>query len=152
MTVKTQEEMFAFVQTLGTPKLYKKFAIVEARKATIGEHIVTEINGVVETTNTVKEPSVVVKGMIGEEYIININKFNKLYETSEKELTESYQPFQAKGEIYAVSYVGEDMEFIAPWGEKMLVCEGDMLNTKEGDIYRIEKTAFAKTYKLKEEV
>lgn len=40
-------------------------------------------------------------------------------------------------------------KFVAPWGEDMIVEEGDLLavpHPKGGEVYRIEQKAFAQTY------
>ena len=50
----------------------------------------------------------------------------------------------------AFCYHGETIEFVAPWGEKMLCEDGDYIasppNGSPDDIYRIEKETFAQTY------
>lgn len=55
-----------------------------------------------------------------------------------------------KATIDAFRYSGETFKFVAPWGAEMLCENGDMLARtigKKNDIYRIEKDAFAVTYK-----
>lgn len=149
--MKNQEQMFNIL-TSGNPILYSKFATAQARLGIEGEKIDTIIKGEIETTNTVKEPSAVMKGPLGEEYIISLEKFNKLYEGGQ--LNKDFNTFKAKGKVYGIEYAGESIEFEASWGEKMILNSGDMLVTPNkdisGDVYRIEKEAFSKTYKKDE--
>lgn len=151
--MKSQQEMFEIFQS-NQIDLYKKFAVVEARKGVEGEKIVTSINGEVETKNQVSGPSAVVKGPLGEEYIVPMEKFNKLYEGGE--LKEDFGKFKAKGQVFGIKYEGEPVEFEAAWGEKMILKAGDMLVSADknnpGDLYRIEANAFAQTYKPEEPV
>lgn len=144
--IKTQEEMYELVKLFFPEKKYKKIGTVKARKAFIGEKIITIINNEVETTNTIKEDSVVIIGSMKEEYAIPIKTFKEKYDV--KVLTSEYQTYQARGVINAVEYKGSNLYFIASWGEIMLVKDGDMLNTTPKDIYRIEKEAFLKTYQV----
>jgi len=52
--------------------------------------------------------------------------------------------------VEAFCYHGKTIEFVAPWGEKMLCEDGDYIARPLGgspeDIYRIEKQIFNQTY------
>lgn len=135
--------------------LYKKSGTFDARKGVLGELIVTEINGVVETTNTVKsEDEVVIRGPAGELYIVPDKKFRERYTTGGKKLTKSFKPFKAKGMIRAMESPYEPFEFVASWGEKMICNPGDYIacpvKSKNDfiltEVYRIERSVFDKTY------
>lgn len=146
--MKTQKEMFEIFSGRDI-HYYEKFATVEARLAVMGERIETIINGEVETNNLVKEPSAIIKGSLGEEYVVSLVKFYKLYEGND--LTDDFQFFKAKGKVFGILYEGENIDFLASWGERMILNSGDMLVTSNkeeaGDVYRIEKEAFLKTYR-----
>lgn len=146
--MKTQKEMFEIFNR-GDINYYEKFATAQARLAVLGEKIQTIINGELETNNIVKEPSAIIKGPLGEEYIISLVKFHKLYEG--KDLTSDLQVFKSKGKVFGILYEGENIDFLASWGERMILNSGDMLVTankeEAGDVYRIEKEAFLKTYR-----
>ena len=60
---------------------------------------------------------------------------------------ELYRP---KGGAQEFLFLKEDVEFIAPWGEKMSVKKGGVLSISgrgTGDIYGIQRDEFNKTYK-----
>lgn len=132
---------------------YKKFKAVDARLAIPGEKIDTIINGELETTNTAGSDSVVIKNKTTEsqeEYIIGLAKFKTRY-TVEGEVTNDWVEYQPIGETDAFPWNGEDLVFTAPWGEDMILKNGDMLCRTPGstdDIYRIALEEFNGTYKL----
>lgn len=139
-------------------KLYKKSGTFDARKAKVGEHIVTTIDGEDETKKTAKADEVVVKGPKGELYVVSTKKFNERYEVT-KPLTDKFQKYKAKGLIRAYEYKGPTFKFMASWDEEMLCKEGDYLacpvldadESKAKEVYRIEKSVFAETYTLADE-
>lgn len=135
-------------------KLYKKSGTFKARNGKSGEHVVTEIDGEKETEKTVKDGEVVIKGPKGEMYVVSTKKFNDRYEV-DKELTDEFQDYKAKGLIYAYEYKGPTFKFRASWDEDMLCKEGDFLacpvtdpeEAIAGEVYRIERGVFDETYK-----
>lgn len=135
-------------------KLYKKSGTFKARNGKPGEHVVTEIDGEKETEKTVKDGEVVIKGPKGEMYVVSTKKFNDRYEV-DKELTDEFQDYKAKGLIYAYEYKGPTFKFRASWDEDMLCKEGDFLacpvtdpeEAIAGEVYRIERGVFDDTYK-----
>jgi hypothetical protein len=96
----------------------------------------------------------VATGAKGERWIIPAAKFPKLY--TEAVGTPGF--FDPKGKVKGVVWTGESTTFVAPWGEEMIIEEGDMLVTSEADdfdptkLYRIEKSAFEATYRPVPEV
>jgi len=146
--VKTQEEVFKEIWSNNNVDNFQKKGEVQARKAVEGERIDTVINGELETTNVAKKGDVVVKGVKNEEYIMSKEKFDNRY--SGGEVGDTFSTFKAKGKTWAMEYVGKPIEFVASWGEKMILKTGDFLcnpeKDKPGDLYRIEKSAFAETY------
>ena len=146
--VKTQEEVFKEIWSGSSIENFQKKGEVLARKAVEGEKINTIIDGELETTNVAKKGDVVVKGVKDEEYIMSKEKFDNRY--SGGEVGDAFSTFKAKGKTWAMEYVGKPIEFVASWGEKMILKTGDFLcnpeKDKPGDLYRIEKSAFNQTY------
>ena len=134
-------------------KLYKKAGTFDARKGVPGEHIVTTIDGEDETKKTVKDGEVVIKGPKGEMYVVSTKKFNDRYEV-DKELSDDFQPYKAKGLIYAYEHEGPRIYFMASWDEEMICKNGDYLACPVTDpdeaiaseVYRIERSVFDQTY------
>lgn len=143
-------ELFAQALKEGKVKRYAKFGQVKARKAVAGEIVITVIKDKEETRNKAKADDVLVQNPGGEQYIINEKKFNSRY-TKIKSLDKGWAVYKSKGVCYGFRYIGKPFKFTAPWGELMLVEDGDMIvsTSPEGgnDIYRIEKQAFKATYK-----
>ncbi|WP_407579536.1 hypothetical protein [Citrobacter koseri] len=143
--VKTQEEVFKEIWSGSSVENFQKKGEVLARKAIEGEKINTIIDGELETTNVAKKGDVVVKD---KEYIMSKEKFDNRY--SGGEVGDAFSTFKAKGKIWAMEYVGKPIEFVASWGEKMILKTGDFLcnpeKDKPGDLYRIEKSAFTQNY------
>lgn len=146
--LKTQEEVFKEIWSNSNVEQFEKKGDVQARKAVENEKIDTIINGEIETTNIAKKNDVVVKGIKNEEYIMSQEKFNTRY--SGGNIGEDFSTFKAKGKTWAMEYVGKPIEFVASWGEKMIINTGDFLcnpeKNKSGDLYRIEKSVFSQTY------
>mmetsp|Transcript_981 Transcript_981/g.2492 ORF Transcript_981/g.2492 Transcript_981/m.2492 type:complete len:199 (+) Transcript_981:60-656(+) len=138
--------------------LYHKTAYVLARPATPGESVETIVDGKVETRNTAKEGDMIVLNVNadGERYIAKRETFAKKYEDAGGEADEEgMKRYNPKGVIRAVEVSDTEMakipahSFVAAWGEEMIVEVGDFLalpHPDGGEIYRIEKNAFGKTY------
>jgi len=145
-------EMFRQADAEGKVALYNKFGTVQARLAQEGEVVNTVINGVQETTNTASAGDVVIKNIGSasqEEYIIDGGKFAKRY-TTKGDLGENFIDAEPVGSTYAFTYQGEGFTFTAPWGEDMVVENGDAICAPSkddlNDVYRIEAGAFVATY------
>lgn len=149
VTPNDQKSMIdLFKKNVHLTNLYKKVGSVMARLAKVGEEIVTVIDGKVETKNTAKENDVVIKGLKGEEYIIGQEKFKARY-TVNKPVSAEFSTYEPNGTCIAYEYQGENMVFMAPWNEEMIVHNGDFLATTDAfipEVYRIERDAFFKTY------
>src|ERR1700722_3553110 len=99
---------------LSTAPVYKKQGTVTARLGSVGEEITTILsNGNSETTNTVKNPTDwIMTNPLGEQYIIEENKFLNRYEPTSTEGT-----YQAKGYSRIMKNPYEkDIEIMASWG------------------------------------
>ena len=129
-------------------ELFIKATPVQARKAVAGEKIVTYVKDkntgklIEETTVTATENMWVIKNKGGEIYTNSDENFHKLYGDSNKE-----------GERLPISKprkcvkVTENISFTAPWGEKMYIQAGGMLNVDDEDnIYGINPEEFKETH------
>lgn len=121
-----------------------------ARLPNGNENIVTTINGEIETKNkAVEGKDVIIKGIQGEEYAVPIETFYKKYFDFDT-LSHDYKYVRPKiAPVYVVEHKGDNIVFIAKWGEKMICKNGDFLVSLEneaGDIYRVERDVFIKTY------
>ena len=99
---------------LAEAPVYRKAAIVKARKAVPGEIIVTITpDGVEEGRNTAGDDDHVVTGANGADFILPGEKFNKLYEE-----TEETGVFQSRGMARIIDNpTGKKIGILAPWGE-----------------------------------
>jgi len=142
-------------------RTYQKRGTFLARYAEPGETILTIVAGKLETLAAAKWGDVVLMNIeIGssvERYLIAADMFQKRYELTERTITtdgHSWMLVTAKGQVNAWQYEGPSVTFEAPWGESMLLEEGDWIANPVGgkpdDIYRIEREAFAGTYRLLE--
>jgi hypothetical protein len=129
---------------------YQKIGTTFARLAYPGELITTILDGYFETKNIAAVNEVVLKGQKGEEHLIGYEKFHIRYSV-DKPLSSEYQSYSANGTCIAFEYTGDSIEFQAAWNEKMIINSGDFLATTDttiSEVYRIERDAFFKTYKI----
>lgn len=132
------------------PKMYAKFVTVNAVQGKVGEKVVTVMkNGLSETENFVSvdekthKPDWIITNPSGERYIINDTTFNKKYEPLDLE-NNVYKP---KGGVCLFVQVNENISFVAPWGETMVIGKGGYLNiTNPNDIYGVQEKEFNETY------
>lgn len=146
-----------FTTALAEAPVYRKAAIVKARKATPGEVVVTVTpDGVEEGRNTAGEDDHVVTGANGADFILPAEKFNKLYEETDESGT-----FQSRGMARIIDNpTGKKIGILAPWGE-MQYGDGESKiavqydpqnpNVVGTDRYILDKTEFA-AYKEAEPV
>ena len=127
-------------------KLFEKFAVVKARPANEVEIIITIVNSEKgkreETRNQAKEGDFIITNPGGEEYIVRRDKFPKLYE----ELSDG--SYKSIGQVRAIQ-TEKNVEFTAPWGEKMKITTGSYLVDNNGERYGIDQDVFKNTYKPK---
>jgi len=166
--IMTKVEIRALFESRET-KQYMKFGEIAVREPFHNETLIVTCGGKVETVQKVKPDQYVVMalavGSDAEVYAINKDIYEDKYEVSivkderdfacrEEMFINGHKWYKArpipKATIDAFKYSGPTFKFIAPWGAEMLCEDGDMLARtigKENDIYRIEKDAFAVTYK-----
>lgn len=135
----------------------KKSAVVEARRAVLGEEVDTsprcKIDGKVylfsETKRVVSQKdsdldSVLVKNPDGEAYVLKGEKFAKSYTKTE----EGYKAIDTEKKFVTVT---KNICFKAPWGEMMFAPKGSKLCIEyldSRDVYSVTNSAFESTYKL----
>jgi hypothetical protein len=162
-------------------KLFRKSASSYIRPAVIDETIVTVVDGKEETQKTVLDnTNMVVCGKAGEYYVLTREEFLDSYdENSWEQIPEStdahlqvlrgkgFLEYQSKRFVWAKPVEKEDMDFfrdgadsssdfahyIAPWGAKDIIKEGDYLAMRHEEnagindgVYRIDKGVFGETY------
>ena len=157
MLKKTKDEIFSFFESQPR-EWFKKRGLVLFRPAIQNETVLTIVVGKLEAIKTAGANEMILRnielGSSAETYIIDKAVFDKRYEIQPKQYTIDGQTWTeaiAKGIIEAFCYHGGTFEFVAPWDELMLCEDGDHMARPEGpnksDIYRIEKNAFAQTYR-----
>ena len=143
--------------------LYKKVESVLARKAKLGETIVSVTSDGEEGHNVANEGDVVVQNQTDakEEYIVKGETFINRYNV-ESVLTDKWQVYEPSGDVHAIPItlavttelgVGNKFFIEASWGESQFASEGDYFVTPSpnfDEIYRVGKPEFEKTYSLKE--
>lgn len=151
-----QERMMPFLRN---GKTYEKFKEIEAMEAKGGEVIETITSDGLETRNTAKKGDYIVRNTTGarEMYILKRDKFNKRYEYKDKTDGE-WKMYRSVGRIKGVRVgdelirdleVEDEFDFMAPWGERMIVKRGDYLVSPldYSEVYRIAEKEFFETYK-----
>lgn len=152
---ETMKQHFSHHMSNGATQAYKKQGQFEARLGQIGELIETVIDGEKETQKVVEAHEVVIRGPLGECYVVPMSKFLQRYEV-DLPLNDFFQFYTTKGLIQAYCYLGHSFYFMASWGELMLCKEGDylacpvtdVLSSECSEVYRIERKAFDDTYVL----
>lgn len=103
-------------------------------------------DGRLETTNTANSGDVIMCGPSKEKYVLKASKFNKMYtlvDTAGVVIPE-------QSPRLVCEYTGDDeISFMAPWGENMILTKGDFVVKKsETEYYRIGRKEFMKTYQV----
>lgn len=96
-----------------------------------------------ETVNTAEPDDIIMSGPSKEKYVLKGAKFPKLYQGK---IGSTVIPEQSPRMV--ALYTGDrEINFMAPWGESMVLKPGDYL-VKDGDAgyYRIAKLEYGQTY------
>ncbi len=140
--VYTQEEMKDIYESLTSEEkeytkkdLFFDFELVEEPK-----EVITMIDDKQETKNTAKPGDYIITGSKGEQYVLSSDKFKSRYDIVDGKA--KTKPVK----ILAKEWNIDNLEFVASWGEKMIIENGDFLVNNNGEFYRIEKGAFHNTY------
>jgi hypothetical protein len=96
-----------------------------------------------ETQNVAEPNDLILSGPSGEKYVVKAAKFPKLYVG---QIGGPIHPEQGPRNV-AVYNGSDPVNFIAPWGESMVLKPGDYLvKEAEGKFYRIAKKEYEATY------
>jgi hypothetical protein len=103
-------------------------------------------DGRLETTNTAYSGDVIMSGPTKEKYVLKASKFNKMY--TMVDTAGVVIPEQSPRQV--CEYTGDaEINFMAPWGENMILTKGDFLvKESETEYYRIGREEFLKTYQI----
>lgn len=136
---------------------YKKTGTAWLRPAEPGEIIETRVGGQLETLSQARSDSFVVRANTKdqEQYIISGARARERYNLSNLDSSspgnQAFVECEAIGTVWAYQYSGDTFTFQAPWGEQMIVNDGDFLCSPSldsfDDVYRIEQNAFYETYR-----
>jgi len=138
--------------------VYQKQGVMLARPAQPGETVITVVAGRIETLKPTFAGDWVIQNIMinssAERYPISGEKFVNRYDRSDEVLMVEGQTWfkvSAKGQIIGGFYTGPTVKFEAPWGEDMILEEGDFLGTPypnkdPNDIYRVARMEFFQTY------
>lgn len=144
-----QEAMDKFLPLINTDgKQYDKKTEILVRQAEVGEAIHTFTSDGKETTNVAKENDFVVQNMTEakELYILSREQIKSRYEKIDDQ-KDGWIRYKAIGSVKGVRYNGEEIEFMAIWGQPMALKKGDMIVTTDGsEVYRIAWKEFNETY------
>ena len=130
-------------------KDYSKKAIVLVRKAVVGEKVETHTKDGKETTNTATEDNFIVRNPTGEEYLLKGDLFRSRSHLPYGVRDGEWESYKANGSCRAIVWEYDQMEFIASWGQPMVIKRGDMLASplpQMDEIYRIALDEFQQTY------
>lgn len=141
--VMSQKEAKTYYDNLDSEEntYQKKKLTFDVKIAEKPEKVITTIDGKKETGNTAKKNDYILTGTKGEKYVLTPEKFNQRYIMNAKTGKAETKQVKTKAKI-----AKENVRFMASWGEEMIAEPGDALVNNNGEIYRIEKGAFANTY------
>ena len=145
--------------------VYCKMTKVHAKPALEDGVLETIVDGVLETRKPYKQGDFILRGTQNERYTMGQVDFEARYEISKPEPAESdalaaegFQVYLPTGKIWGHELSADEVkayfpagQFIASWGSAMIVSEGDFLAMPfpvGGELYRIDRVAFSKTYTL----
>ena len=97
-----------------------------------------------ETQNVAEPQDIIMSGPSREQYVVKASKFPKLYDGKIKG---TITPEQGVRIVARVDNINQDITFKAPWGEDMILKQGDYL-VKDADqgYYRIAQKEYDETY------
>lgn len=154
--------IYATADQKGQTGTARKTRLVDARPATPGEVIVTEIagEGVETRSNPAEAGDYVVRNRCevtgNEEYLVKAAKFAELYAAAgaSEALPDGWAAYRPAGQEMGYFLIPEGQgpySFTAPWGEAMVARAGDAILRNPGDVkdvYRVAAASFACTYDI----
>lgn len=138
------------MEALKTAPIFKKDALVQVRRAVLGEKISTTLtHGEVETINTAGSEDIIVTNSSGEEYILPLGQLTERYEA-----TDTLGTYRATGYCRAIpNPYGTPIEIMASWGTVQngdrscfIADTCDANGNLTGEPYLIEHNVFMETY------
>lgn len=156
----TQQKMLSLFYELlvREGQKFRKRSLVKAKKAEIGESVITKTSDGTEAKSTAEEGDWLVENQTSSEerYLVKSQIFDKKYELRHA-LGGGWGCFRPKGEILAKKMTLQDLapfqsngviEFEAPRHNSVVVKPGDFLviPTDRTEIYRITQKEFEQTY------
>lgn len=121
-------------------ELAQKSEKIKAERVEAGTEVMTVMaDGHHETTNVAgSEGGYRVTNPAGEQYLVQNDKFEALYDKTDNE--NIYQP---KSDLRKVLPLSGNVAFTAPWGEEMKIRkDGVLVNGGKGDIYGIQPAEY----------
>lgn len=149
----TLEDLLPSLQWKQTTKQPKKYSFVDSTKdmpamsyavAKEEQQVVTYTSDGKETQNVAAPNDIIMSGPSKEQYVVKAAKFPKLYAGN---VGDTVIPEQGPRTVARVETIDQPITFKAPWGEDMVLKNGDYL-VKDGDqgYYRIAKHEYEQTY------
>lgn len=106
------------------------------------QEVITYTSDGEETRNTAYIGDYIFSGINNEQYVLKAEKVAKLYTPFEDGLI----PERSPRRVAQVTVLVEPIYFKAPWGEDMILKQGDYLVKDGNDYYRIAKAEYELTY------
>lgn len=142
----------------------RKIEQVDARPATVGEVVVTRIEGEGEETRSAPAAAgdMIVRNRTatppGEQYLVSRSVFAQRYAEplgpADAGGWRAYRPRGTTLRFFRVREADGAFTFTAPWGERMVAEPGDAIvsdPSDPADTYRVAASRFASTYEVLEE-
>ena len=151
--ITTLEQLVPTLTWKQTTKQPKKYSFVHSTKdmgpmsyavASNQEEVVTYTLDGKETQNVAQPNDIIISGPSRERYVIKAVKFPKLYTGK---IGNDIIPEQSPRTVAHVENIDYPITFKAPWGEDMILKQGDYL-VKDGEqgYYRIAQHEYEQTY------
>jgi hypothetical protein len=139
LPTRKQAKQYKFVNN-GVPGKLPAMTYTVSNKE---QPVITYTSDGKETQNVAGEGDIIMSGPSKENYVVKAAKFPKLYQG---EIGQTVVPEQSP-RMVAVYTGDQPINFIAPWGESMVLKPNDYL-VKDGDqgYYRIAKSEYEQTY------
>lgn len=124
--------------------LYRKTARLRSCDIEMADHdfpVETLIRGFCETTNIVHKGDVIITGPAGERYVLNAEKFNRLYRRNPENANEFISTVTRRCIV-----INDDVVLDTEWGGTQYMHAGDIIAQDGIFFYGIERSIFEQTY------
>jgi hypothetical protein len=160
-TLKDVAAMVGKAAAEGRAGIARKTRLVDARKAKVGEIVVTIIKGEGKETQSrpAQDGDYVVRNRCpatgNEEYLVSADKFKERYRATGvpagPDRWQAHQPLGKEVRFVVLGPAEHAFSFEAPWGEPMVARPGDAIvqdPEEQDDVYRVARASFACTYEV----